>query len=123
MAARSHLIGLGGHVCAPCPHDSACPLKPPDWCHFAQRLARSRAHKAIKGAELPFEDEKFSYVALTRLPLAGRTARVLAPPAVGKVEVLARLCTVDGLVLAKAPRRDKAAYARVRRWRWGDAVE
>jgi len=122
IAARSQLIGLGAHISAPCPHDSACPLKPPDWCHFAQRLARSRAHKEIKGAELPFEDEKFSYVALTRLPLARRTARVLAQPAVGKVEVSARLCTVDGLVFAKVPRRDKTAYARARRWRWGDAV-
>ena len=42
----------------------------PDWCHFTQRLPRSRAHKQIKGAELPFEDEKFSYVALTRAPAA-----------------------------------------------------
>jgi ribosomal protein RSM22 (predicted rRNA methylase) len=122
IAARSQLIGLGAHVFAPCPHDSACPLKPPDWCHFAQRLARSRTHKEIKSAELPFEDEKFCYVALTRLPLARRTARVLAQPAVGKVEVSARLCTVDGLVFAKVPRRDKTAYARARRWRWGDAV-
>ena len=45
-------------------------LQPPDWCHFTQRLPRSRAHKQIKGAELPFEDEKFSYVALTRAPVA-----------------------------------------------------
>ena len=122
IAARSQLIGRGAHVCAPCPHDSTCPLRPPDWCHFAQRLARSRAHKEIKGAELPFEDEKFSYVALTHFPLARRNARVLAQPAIGKVEVSARLCTVDGLALAKVPRRDKAAYARARRWRWGDAA-
>lgn len=122
IAARSQLIGLGAHVCAPCPHDSGCPLGPPDWCHFTQRLARSRAHKEIKGAELPFEDEKFSYVALTHFPLARRTARVLAQPAIGKVEVSARLCTVDGLAFAKVPRRDKTAYARARRWRWGDAI-
>ena len=122
IAARAQLIALGGRVCAPCPHDLACPLTPPDWCHFAQRLARSRAHKDIKGVELPFEDEKFSYVAVTRAPIPPRPARVLAQPAVGKVEVAAKLCTGGGLVMAKVPRRDRPAYARARRWHWGDAV-
>src|SRR5271165_654234 len=116
IAARAQLLALGAHVAAPCPHDSACPLTPPDWCHFAQRLARSRAHKEIKGAELPFEDEKFSYVIVTRAPVPGRPARVLAHPLVGKVEVAAKLCTSDGVIAAKVPRRDKSAYAQARRW-------
>lgn len=122
VAARAQLIARGAHVAAPCPHESACPLTPPDWCHFAQRLARSRAHKAVKGAELPFEDEKFSYVVMTRAAVTDRHARVLAPPSVGKVEVAAKLCTADGVATARVPRRDKAAYAAARRWRWGDAV-
>jgi ribosomal protein RSM22 (predicted rRNA methylase) len=122
LALRAQLIALGAHVAAPCPHDGQCPLVAPDWCHFTQRLPRSRAHKALKGAELPFEDEKFAYVALTRVPVARHPARVLAQPDVGKVEVTAKLCTPGGLVVAKIPRRAKADYARARRWRWGDAV-
>src|SRR4051812_44349610 len=122
IALRAQLIASGAHVAAPCPHDGECPLAVPDWCHFTQRLPRSRAHKALKDAELPFEDEKFAYVALTRAPIAQRPARVLAQPEVGKVEVTAKLCTLDGLVIAKVPRRAKADYARARRWRWGDAV-
>ena len=46
------LIAAGAHVAAPCPHDGNCPLAAPDWCHFTQRLPRSRAHKQIKAAEL-----------------------------------------------------------------------
>ena len=80
--AREQLIASGAHVAAPCPHDGKCPLQPPDWCHFTQRLPRSRAHKQIKEADVPFEDEKFSYVALTRSPIARRPARVLAQPVV-----------------------------------------
>jgi len=120
LALRRQLIAAGAHVAAPCPHDGACPLQPPDWCHFTQRLQRSRAHKQMKGAEVPFEDEKFAYVALTRAPVPRRPSRVLAQPAVGKVEVSAKLCTSDGLEFAKIPRRDKEAYAAARRWRWGD---
>jgi ribosomal protein RSM22 (predicted rRNA methylase) len=122
IALRDQLIALGAHVAAPCPHDGTCPLSAPDWCHFAQRLPRSQAHRQIKGADVPFEDEKFSYVVLTRVPIAARPARVLAQPAVGKVEISAKLCTPDGVTTAHVPRRDKEAYARARRWRWGDAV-
>ena len=123
IALRDRLITVGAHVAAPCPHDGKCPLQMPDWCHFTQRLQRSRAHKQVKGAELPFEDEKFAYVALTRVPVETRPARVLAQPAVTKIEITAKLCTPTGLVVTKVPRRAKADYASARRWRWGDAVK
>jgi ribosomal protein RSM22 (predicted rRNA methylase) len=123
IALRDHLIGLGAHVAAPCPHDAKCPLQAPDWCHFTQRLQRSRAHMQVKGAEVPFEDERFCYVALMRaLVESRRSSRVLAQPAVSKVEITAKLCTPEGLAVAKVPRRAKADYASARRWRWGDAV-
>jgi ribosomal protein RSM22 (predicted rRNA methylase) len=122
IALREHLITRGAHVAAPCPHDGRCPLQAPDWCHFTQRLQRSRAHKQVKGVELPFEDEKFAYVALTRVAVAERPSRVLAQPVVSKIEVTAKLCTTDGLAFRKVPRRAKADYASARRWRWGDAV-
>jgi ribosomal protein RSM22 (predicted rRNA methylase) len=149
---RRRLVAQGAHVIAPCPHDGECPLMAfstkhvlgrdpgmgspacdenaskqkaaPDWCHFVQRLPRSRAHKHIKGAELPFEDEKFSYVALARSPAAGQhLSRVLAPPLVTKAGMRIKLCRPDGrVVLTTVPRRDKAAYARMRRIGWGDAM-
>lgn len=121
IALRAQLIASGAHVMAPCPHDNACPLISPDWCHFAQRLPRSRAHMAAKSADVPFEDEKFSYVVLGRATVNRPRARVLAPPDVSKVAVTAKLCTPGGLVVASVPRRAKADYARARRWRWGDA--
>jgi ribosomal protein RSM22 (predicted rRNA methylase) len=123
IALRSKLIADGAHVVAPCPHDGACPLTKPDWCHFTQRLPRSRAHKDIKGAELPFEDEKFSFCVLSRRAVANLPSRVLAQPHTSKVEVTAKLCTRGGLAAVKVPHRDKRAYAAARRWRWGDAVK
>jgi ribosomal protein RSM22 (predicted rRNA methylase) len=122
IALRRQLIASGASVLAPCPHDGECPLQAPDWCHFSQRLPRLRAHMQLKRAELPFEDEKFSYVVLTREPIASRPARVLAQPVLTKIEVTAKHCTADGLEIVKVPYRDRAAYARARRWRWGEAV-
>lgn len=122
LAVRQHLIAAGAYVAAPCPHEKLCPLTAPDWCHFNQRLPRSQAHRQIKGADAPFEDERFIYVALTRKPPGSRATRVLAPPDIGKAEITAKLCTERGVEQAKIPRRDKVAYASARRWRWGDAV-
>jgi ribosomal protein RSM22 (predicted rRNA methylase) len=122
IATRAQLLAAGAHVAAPCPHDGTCPLAAPDWCHFTQRLPRLRAHKQIKAAELPFEDEKFSYLALTRAPANRHPARVLAQPVVTKIEVTAKLCTPEGLAITRVPHRVKADYARARRWRWGDAI-
>jgi ribosomal protein RSM22 (predicted rRNA methylase) len=127
-ALRAHLVAQGAHVVAPCPHDRACPIVDPDWCHFSQRLNRSRTHRQVKGADLSYEDEKFSYVALARdglarAPTPGIDARVLAQPRVGKAEVSARLCTREGIVTATAPRREPERYKAQKGWRWGDAVD
>ncbi|HEX9362099.1 MAG TPA: small ribosomal subunit Rsm22 family protein [Bradyrhizobium sp.] len=122
IALRRQLIAAGAHVAAPCPHDGECPLTAPDWCHFTQRLPRSRAHKQLKSAELPYEDEKFSYVALSRAPAARRPARVIARPVVTKVAVTARLCTDQGILNAVAARRQKVAYQRFKKIAWGDAI-
>jgi ribosomal protein RSM22 (predicted rRNA methylase) len=119
---RSLLIAEGAHVAAPCPHDAACPLTTPDWCHFAQRLPRSRDHLQVKGVAVPFEDEKFSYVALVRIPARRVDARVLAPPVVTKGAVAAKLCTADGIAHDIVARRDAATYRRHKSWRWGEAV-
>jgi ribosomal protein RSM22 (predicted rRNA methylase) len=122
MTIRRHLIAQGAHVAAPCPHDHDCPLVAPDWCHFTQRLQRSRAHKQLKSAELPYEDEKFIYLALTRAPVTQHPARVLAQPVASKVAISAKLCTEHGIVDAVAAHRDKDAYRRFKKINWGDAV-
>jgi ribosomal protein RSM22 (predicted rRNA methylase) len=122
IALGRQLITAGAHVAAPCPHEDECPLLAPDWCHFTQRLPRSRAHKQLKSAELPYEDEKFSYVALIRASAARHPARVLAQPVVTKVAITARLCTDQGILNAVAARRQKAAYQRFKKIAWGDAI-
>jgi ribosomal protein RSM22 (predicted rRNA methylase) len=122
LRMRGELIAAGAHVAAPCPHGRACPLRAPDWCHFVQRLPRSRDHLRIKGADVPFEDEKFSYVVLSRSRAQSIDARVLAPPKITKSAITAKLCTEGGVVADVSRRRDANAYRRHKSWRWGDSV-
>ncbi|WP_036282454.1 small ribosomal subunit Rsm22 family protein [Methylocystis sp. ATCC 49242] len=122
MGVRARLIELGATILAPCPHAAPCPLQAPDWCHFSVRLPRSRDHKLLKGADAPFEDEKFSWL------IAGRTgapapARLIAPPRAGKPGISTRVCGRNGIRETFTPKRDKARYERVRKKNWGDPID
>ncbi len=129
-AARAALIAAGAHVAAPCTHDSACPMrsvgasrsdqnKVDDWCHFSQRLARSRDHMLLKDAHVPFEDERYSYLVVTRQKAASG-ARILAPPLEAKPGLTFKLCDDTGLRAQFVATRDRGAYRRVRKRSWGD---
>ena len=116
-AARAALIGAGAHVAAPCTHDNACPMAGDDWCHFSQRLPRSRDHMLLKDANVPFEDERYSYVVVTRQKAAAG-ARILAPPLEAKPGLTFKLCDETGLRAQFVAARDKDAYRRVRKLGW-----
>jgi len=124
LAARAALIAGGAHVIAPCPHAHACPLEPPDWCHFAARVARSRLHRQAKGAEVPWEDEKFSYVAASRRPApAAAASRVIARPHKGSGRITLKLCRADGSAGEQLfSRRDGDPFKRAWRSDWGAAL-
>jgi ribosomal protein RSM22 (predicted rRNA methylase) len=119
-AARAALIEAGAQVAAPCTHDNICPMSGDDWCHFSQRLPRSRDHMRLKDARVPFEDERYSYVAVTRQPIARPAARILAPPSEAKPGLTFKLCDASGLRAQFVAARDKDAYRRVRKLGWGD---
>ena len=123
MAVRDRLIGQGARVIAPCPHERACPLVEPDWCHFSVRLNRSREHMRMKGGTLGYEDEKYSYLVVAR-PRIGAPAggRVLRPPEQNKFSVTLSVCATDGLEQRVIASRDKPAFKAARKLDWGDPV-
>jgi ribosomal protein RSM22 (predicted rRNA methylase) len=122
LDARDLLLGQGAHMVAPCPHALACPLIAPDWCHFSRRVSRSRAHLQAKGAEVPWEDEKFSYIAVSRNAASLSEARVIAPPRAGSGKVELKLCQSDGAARAALiTKREGDRYKKAKRLDWGDA--
>jgi ribosomal protein RSM22 (predicted rRNA methylase) len=123
-AARAALLAAGAHIAAPCPHQSACPIVAPDWCHFSQRLPRSRDHMTAKSAAVPFEDEKYSYVAAARdgVALQAYDARIIGPVARSKAGLTLTLCEDGRIGHATIPARERDSFKRHRRAEWGDPV-
>ncbi|MFC9846206.1 small ribosomal subunit Rsm22 family protein [Streptomyces sp. NPDC060223] len=123
IEARDRLTGAGFQVAAPCPHSAGCPIVPgEDWCHFSARVSRSSLHRQVKGGSLPYEDEKFSYVAATRFPPAPAPSRVVRKPQIRKGQVLLDLCeTEPSLRRETVSKRHGILYKAARDADWGDA--
>jgi len=118
---RAELIGLGGHLVAPCPHQGECPISAGDWCHFSQRLDRSPLHRSLKIGALGYEDEKFSYVVAAKAPVLPAGARVLRHPLRRAGHARLRLCTAEGIQMVAVTRSDPENWKRARKIAWGDA--
>jgi ribosomal protein RSM22 (predicted rRNA methylase) len=117
--ARQLLLGAGGKTVAPCPHDKQCPS---EWCHFAQRVSRSRLHRQVKAGELAYEDEKFSFVGMSRTQGATFAGRVIRHPQVRKGHIQLEVCTPDGVQRMVVTRKAGALFRQARDLRWGDVM-
>jgi ribosomal protein RSM22 (predicted rRNA methylase) len=122
IGIRDQLISSGHTVIAPCPHSEQCPvLRDRDWCHFSARVNRSSLHRRVKNAVLGYEDEKFSYVALTMAAVGAPVpGRVLRHPQQGKGLVKLRICTTNGIESAIVSKRQSELYRAARDLEWGD---
>jgi len=126
LDARAQLLAAGYLPASPCPHEFCCPLQAAgDWCHFGARLPRSGLHRQVKGAELGYEDEKFSYIAAVRPDVLGQperpAGRIVRRPQQRKGLVTLELCRDDGSA-GRNPIGKSAGetYRRARKASWGD---
>jgi ribosomal protein RSM22 (predicted rRNA methylase) len=118
-AIRERVLAMGGHMVAPCPAAMPCPLHEPDWCHFAARVERTSLHRKLKGADLGYEDEKYSYVAVSREPLELSGSRVLRHPRHNPGLIELELCTATGPRHERVTKRDKGQFRAARKAFWG----
>ena len=119
LKLRQALLEAGACMVAPCPAATPCPLAAPDWCHFAARVERSSMHRRIKDAELGYEDEKFSYVALAREPVALPASRIIRRPLHRPGLIELETCAPAGVQSVRAPRSDRETFRAARRATWG----
>jgi ribosomal protein RSM22 (predicted rRNA methylase) len=127
LAARDALIRAGAFIAAPCPHALTCPMAgTSDWCHMPARVERTSLHRRLKAGELPYEDEKFSYVIATREPVTRAAARLVRRPEEGHGRIALPLCTPGGLttetvVKSRGSSESHDTWRRARKAAWGDA--
>ena len=119
---RDALIRLGAHIAAPCPHSGAC-MMGESWCHFKCRVPRSRLHKQLKGGDAPYEDEKFTYIAVTREKCRPAEARIIRHPYFDKGRVTLEVCTHNGISKTVITKKDGELFKKARKAKCGDAIE
>lgn len=118
--AREQLILEGAKILAPCTHENNCPLSEQDWCHFSERLNRSKLHQQLKGY-LPYEDEKYSFLIATRHENISRPdSRVVKKPLHSSGLIELSLCTQLGLISQKISKRSSEEYKSARKIKWGN---
>jgi len=120
--AREYLIQQGAYCVAPCPHDHACPMAKDDWCHFSTRLERSQIHKSIKQGSIGYEDEKFSYVILSKRPLKEKYERILKKPLKRSGHIVFDLCNEKGYERKTISQKEKQIYKQVKKKKWGQMI-
>jgi ribosomal protein RSM22 (predicted rRNA methylase) len=72
---------------------------------------------------VPWEDEKYIYIAVSRRPGRVPAARIIAPPRSGTGRINLKLCGQDGAAVERLlTRRDGVRFKAIRRLGWGDAL-
>ncbi len=121
LKVREELLEAGACMAAPCPAATPCPLAAPDWCHFAARVERSSLHRRIKDAELGYEDEKFSYIAVAREPVDLPASRIIRRPRQRPGLIVLETCAPGGAQSVRASRHDRETFRAARKASWGSA--
>ena len=119
---RHGLLASGAHLIAPCPRESECPMIDNDWCHFSERVQRTSEHRMAKGAELGYEDEKYSYVIAAHQQIALPAARILRHPQKRSGHIEFELCTSEGLKRETISRRQGDWYKAAKKAKWGETL-
>ena len=115
-------IENGLHIVAPCTFQGICPLSDDDWCHSIVRMERTKLHKLLKNAELPYEDEKFSYIVISKESYDNSGIRILRHPIIEKGKITLKVChngNIEEMVITK---KDKELFKSVKKKKCGDNI-
>lgn len=123
LTAREYLIKKGASVIAPCTHNGICGLEEEDWCHFSCRLQRNKLEKYVKKGDAPFEDEKFSYIIVSKNKVNNMNLkRIIRHPIIDKGYINLKICSADGIRDDKITSKNTAAYKFAKKAKWDDIL-
>ena len=119
---KEALLKKGAYVIAPCVHSGECVLPENDWCHFSCRVPRTKIMKQIKNAEVPYEDEKFCYIAFSRIQYKTTGSRILKHPYYRPKVVEMEVCCETGVKKIVITKNNKEKYREARDAKIGDLI-
>lgn len=119
--ARQWFIDNNINIFSPCPHSFSCPAYTKnDWCHFVARVQRTSIHRKLKNGEKGYEDEKFSYLIVSKENFSKFEARVVRHPMIHNGHLKLNLCTENGFRDIIYSKKNKEKYKLARKAKWGD---
>lgn len=122
LQAREQLLELGAYLVAPCPHGGKCPMQSSGWCHFSARLNRTREHMHMKGGSRGWEDEKFSYLILSKTLIGSSLNRIVHQPQKRKGHMNFKICTELGIMDRTVSKSSGAFFKMATKLEWGDEL-
>lgn len=112
----------GAFIIAPCTHQKICKLPENDWCHATVRVERNKIHKILKSADAPYEDEKFSYIAISKENLGTAESRILRHPMIETGKITLKLCTNGNIEEKVITKKEKEKFKQAKKKKCGDAI-
>lgn len=124
LEMKQFLVDNGANIVAPCTRQIGCDLPKDDWCHFLCRIERTRLQKNVKEADVPYEDEKFTYLAASKQMMDKTTkSRIIRHPKIKTNLVEVKLCEDGKIVNRVYTKKEKEIYKKARKWKVGDTIE
>ncbi len=112
IQARDKLIEKGFSTIAPCTVSNGfCPLRDSesDWCHFVERVDRSRIQRHLKNGVLGYEYEKYTYLLMSKSSVYSDGKRIISRPHYTKHSVSFDICSEENshIVITKRENKDE----------------
>ena len=122
---RDYVFENGYEIIAPCTNfNGRCDITVGDWCASNVRVQRTKIHKYLKDADVGYEDEKFSYIAInmskTKLNFNNDLKRILRHPKIqnGRVEV--KYCLQGEIKEEIITKKNKDEFKKIKKRNIGD---
>lgn len=117
-------------IIAPCIGNFKCRLPSNDWCHTTVRIERNRIHKYLKDGDAPYEDEKFSYIVLSKIGEENdlnnlentNIKRVLRHPIVEKGKITLKTCHKGIIEEVSITKKQKDLFKIAKKVKCGETI-
>ena len=120
---REKVAQLGGYIIAPCGSNEPCPLSKEKWCHFGLRLPRSKLQKYLKEGQAPFENEKYSYLLISKASPSRDRSRIITPPEKTKRGLSFVSCSKGHLSKTLLTKQCLNSAPSLKKIKWGDSYK